>query len=349
MISADASFASTDSTRRRSTFYVPLNSSDPDSPIVDLCTGLAADGSVVPLSNVDAEPAIYNPDLSACSFDYSLDDSLNNSSLLVGNDALIGTRRSPKSRRYGVVLNSIDLDADERRPRAAEQAVAAISAPTTMAPAQHTSNTSTPKSALTKSYSRSSIVEHTTPIKEKSATLPQNVSVASNTFPPKNSFLMKSSPRISLKYFSDSSATSAVAAATAATSSALATPSPKKSLSFIRRAHSTKLSRSNSLLKSLTSKCVDQGVEGVCRTVVSELQLERLELFFRADNCADLIRELFLREFADAVTPAVVSSPEAGCYRVKGGGGGRTTESPAGDDDSDVHSGKLTCVCDVLI
>lgn len=313
--SADSSFASSDSTRRRSTFYVPLNGDA--GPMADLCSTLAQLSGELADQQQQAEPQTYNPDLSACSFDWSLDDSLNNSSLLVSNDGRIG-QRSPKSRRYGVVLTSVHLD---DTPKDGES-----------------TNTSTPKKTLTKSHSRSSIPDRsfqTTPIKEKSATLPQNMNIsASNTFPPKNSFLLKSSPRISFKYFSDSS-TSAAASTSANAIVATASPSPKKSLSFIRRAHSTKLSRSNSILKSLTSKCVDQSVESLCRIAVNELQLERLESFFRAENCTELIKDLFLKE---CVAPA---SPDGGVYRAA-----TTTADDnrcvvtGAADDSDVHSGK---------
>lgn len=320
--SADSSFASSDSTRRRSTFYVPLNGDA--GPMADLCTTLAQMSGELAhqqqhSQQQQAEPQTYNPDLSACSFDWSLDDSLNNSSLLVSNDGRIG-QRSPKSRRYGVVLNSVHLE-------------------DTLKDTDST-NTSTPKKTLTKSQSRSSIPDRsfqTTPVKEKSATLPQNMNIsASNTFPPKNSFLLKSSPRISFKYFSDSSTSAAAIPTTVSTSSnaiaAVASPSPKKSLSFIRRAHSTKLSRSNSLLKSLTSKCVDQSVESLCRIAVNELQLERLESFFRADNCTELIKDLFLK---DCVAPA---SPDGGVYRAATDSS-RCVATGTGDD-SDVHSGK---------
>lgn len=320
---ADSSFVSSDSTRRRSTFYVPLNS-DGAGPMAELCTTMSQMSSN-PSGLDQTEPLGYNPDLSACSFEWSMDDSLNNSSLLVTNDGRIG-QRSPKSRRYGVVLNSVHI---EDTPKGID------------GDAPDASNTSTPKkTSLTKSASRSSIPDRsfqTTPVKEKSATLPQNMNIsASNTFPPKNSFLLKSSPRISFKYFSDSStATAAVHPST--TSSAIsnavvaASSSPKKSLSFIRRAHSTKLSRSNSLLKSLTSKCVDQSVESLCRIVVNELQLERLESFFRADNCAELIKDLFLKEY---VEPA---SPDGAVYRAAG----QSQRCDVADDESDVHSGMI--------
>lgn len=250
--SADTTFASTtDSTRRRSTFYVPLVS-DLECPSTETLS-----------TNLDeikkSIDKLYNPDLSACSFEWSLDDSLSNTDMSI-------TSRIPneKTKRYGIVLNGIDLDDDDDLP---------------------ISNTSTPVK-VTRSHSRSNLLsslpDATTPTKEKSKTLPQNLSPA-NTFPPKHSFLLKSTPKISLNYSSSSEV-------------ANVTPSPKKSLSFIRRAHSTKLSRNNSLLKSLTSKCVDQSVESLCRVMVNELQLDRLEKFFKSDNCSELVRDMFFKE-----------------------------------------------------
>ncbi|XP_037037077.1 ras GTPase-activating protein raskol isoform X6 [Bradysia coprophila] len=253
--SPETTFTS-DSTRRRSTFYVPLVT-DLDCPSNEALS-----------TNLDeikkSIDQLYSPDLSACSFEWSLDDSLPNTDMSI-------TSRLPneKTKRYGIVLNGIDLDDDDdtdchKLP----------------------SNTSTPVK-VTRSHSRSNLLsslpDATTPTKEKSKTLPQNLSPA-NTFPPKHSFLLKSTPKISLNYSSSSEVTSAV------------TPSPKKSLSFIRRAHSTKLSRNNSLLKSLTSKCVDPSVESLCRVMVNELQLDRLEKYFKADNCSELVRDMFFKE-----------------------------------------------------
>lgn len=255
--SAEATFVSTDSTRRRSTFYVPLVG-ELDCPSSETLS-----------TNLDeikkSIDKLYNPDLSACSFEWSLDDSLPTNTDI----PMSITSRIPneKTKRYGIVLNGIDLDDDDCQ--------------------NLPSNTSTPIK-VTRSHSRSNLLSSlpdktiTTPVKEKSKTLPQNLSPA-NTFPPKHSFLLKSTPKISLNYSSSSEVTNT-------------TPSPKKSLSFIRRAHSTKLSRNNSLLKSLTSKCVDQSVESLCRVMVNELQLDRLEKFFKADNCSDLVRELFFKE-----------------------------------------------------
>lgn len=253
--SAETSFVSTDSTRRRSTFYVPLVS-DLDCPSTEALS-----------TNLDeikkSIDKLYNPDLSACSFEWSLDDSLSNTEMPMS----ITSQRIPneKTKRYGIVLNGIDLDDANCH--------------------KLPSNTSTPVK-VTRSHSRSNLLsslpDATTPTKEKSKTLPQNLSPPT-TFPPKHSFLLKSTPKISLNYSSSSEATNV-------------SPSPKKSLSFIRRAHSTKLSRNNSLLKSLTSKCVDQSVESLCRVMVNELQLDRLEKFFKADNCSDLVRDMFFKE-----------------------------------------------------
>lgn len=249
--SAETSFVSTDTTRRRSTFYVPLVG-DLDSPSTETLS-----------TNLDeikkSIDKLYNPDLSACSFEWSLDDSLPNT------DMPMSRVPNEKTKRYGIVLNGIDLDDDDDLP---------------------ISNTSTPVK-VTRSYSRSNLLsslpDATTPTKEKSKTLPQNMSPA-NTFPPKHSFLLKSTPKISLNYSSSASEMTTVS------------PSPKKSLSFIRRAHSTKLTRNNSLLKSLTSKCVDQSVESLCRVMVNELQLDRLEKFFQAENCSELVRDMFFKE-----------------------------------------------------
>lgn len=254
--SPDTTYTS-DSTRRRSTFYVPLVT-DLDSPSNEALS-----------TNLDeikkSIDQLYSPDLSTCSFEWSLDDSLPNADMPI-------TSRLPneKTKRYGIVLNGIDLDDDNDEDDCHKLP----------------SNTSTPVKVI-RSHSRSNLLsslpDATTPTKEKSKTLPQNLSPA-NTFPPKHSFLLKSTPKISLNYSSSSEVTTAV------------TPSPKKSLSFIRRAHSTKLSRNNSLLKSLTSKCVDPSVESLCRVMVNELQLDRLERFFKADNCSELVRDLFFKE-----------------------------------------------------
>lgn len=248
--------------RRRSTFYVPLSESE----------RIEAD-----YKNREIKKSIeqiYNPDLSACSFEFSLDESLNDSGLLVSNENI---KNTSKSKRYGVVLNGLSIDDDDDDDDAEEEEEQNVDC--------H-KNTSTPIK-LMKSRSRSNILSLPdksvpSPNKEKSKTLPQNLS-SLNTFPPKNSFLLKSTPKISLNYSSDNTTNSL---------------SPKKSLSFIRRAHSTKISRSNSLLKSLTSKCVDQSVENLnlCRIVVQDLYFERLEKFWKAENFSDMVKDVFFKE-----------------------------------------------------
>lgn len=278
---------------------------------------------------------IYNPDLSACSFEWAgLDESssssLNNSSSCCSTTVAAKTTvaalattialNGAKAKRYGVVLNGIDLDAaaDEDEHQSHQE------------PPQ--SQTSTPIKKglplLTKSQSRCHIDRTfnggSPALKEKSATLPQNMTPpTAHTFPPKTSFLLKSSPRILFNYSSD---------AAIATSS----PSPKKSLSFIRRAHSTKLSRSNSLLKSLTTKCGAGDLSGgaadaLSQIVVDELQFERLERYFRSDNCSDMVREWFFPEKIGTSSAAVDAAEVAGS-RLEGEGGGGV--------DDEIHSGK---------
>lgn len=283
---ADTSFASTESSRRRSTFYVPLTSdtschepTTEDPPTVASSTP-ALKAEDYPKRSLER---IYNPDLSTCSFEWSLDDSLSSS-----NNLLVGSERDNKLKRYGIVLNaSVNIDDDETTCH------------------QKQSNTSTPI-RLMKSRSRNNILNLPekpslvpSPAKEKSKTLPQNLSPA-NTFPPKSSFLLKSTPKISLNYSSDAGGggINGSAQSTGHTSSPHSALSPKKSLSFIRRTHSTKLSRSNSLLKSLTSKCVDQSVDNLnlLKIVVKELDFARLEKFIRAgDKAEEMVRDLFLR------------------------------------------------------
>ena len=148
-------------------------------------------------------------------------------------------------------------------------------------------------------------------------------------FPPKNLFLLKSTPKLSN---SNNSATSSPNSdnsmctppqGTAANNAKNYPPHPhqitspaKKSLSFIRRAHSTKLSRSNSLLKSIASQHQQQmhsnssasncgtnngtnfctgswGKDFYLQYDVCPLALDELDSYFRAEKCAELIRERF--------------------------------------------------------
>lgn len=241
-----------------------------------------------------------------------------------------------KIKRYGIVLNgSVNLDDDEKLQINDENLChdndvdGGGGGGGDDDEQKSPSSTSTPIK-LMKSRSRSNILclpdksFQLSPLKEKSKTLPQNLSPkvltsasASNiagtnasTFPPKYSFLLKSSPKISLSYSFD-----AVAAGTTSspvcnstmiisppiidkksqsTMSPSSSSSPRKALSFIRRAHSTKLTRSNSLLKSLTSKSVDPNAENLLNHPVTELAFERFEECFKSDNFFAMIRELFM-------------------------------------------------------
>lgn len=223
---------------------------------------------------------------------------------------------------------------------------------------------------MMKSRSRSNILclpeksFNLSPLKEKSKTLPQNLSpkvlttatttscapnTNSTTFPPKYSFLLKSSPKISLNYSLDTVATASSPTTISPASlqfidkktqlalSPSTASSPRKALNFIRRAHSTKLSRSNSLLKSLTSKCVDNNAEHLLSLnyPVTELSFDRFEECFKSDNCYSLIRELFLLKdiVDDTNTGLAISTTAVNISREQ-------TENDKCDDE--VHSGKYS-------
>lgn len=295
-----------------------------------------------------------------------------------------------KIKRYGIVLNgSVNLDDDEKLHINDENQCHDEDGDEQKSP----SSTSTPIKML-KSRSRSNILclpdksFQLSPLKEKSKTLPQNLSpkvmtsasatnitshTNSSTFPPKYSFLLKSSPKISLNYTFDAVANGATIVSTATTTtispanSAVTTASPqvtdkksqsalspasasspRKALSFIRRAHSTKLSRSNSLLKSLTtaSKGSDQNADQQLRgnRVVTELSFDRLVECFRSDNFCALIKEMFLlKDAADAAAAAAAAESNSNGGLATSTTAVNTSKSPTGNDkgdDDEVHSGK---------
>lgn len=293
-----------------------------------------------------------------------------------------------KIKRYGIVLNgSVNLDDDEKLHINDENQCHVEDGDEQKSP----SSTSTPIKML-KSRSRSNILclpdksFQLSPLKEKSKTLPQNLSpkvltsasatnitshTNSSTFPPKYSFLLKSSPKISLNYTFDAMVNAATAATIVSTTtttspvnSAVTTisphaidkksqsalspsssSSPRKALSFIRRAHSTKLSRSNSLLKSLTttSKCTDQNAEQHLRgnRIVTELSFDRFVECFRSDNFCALIKEMFLlKDAADAAAAATNSNGGLATSTTASNTSKNPTDHDKGDDDDEVHSGK---------
>lgn len=415
-----------ETTRRRSTFYVPLTN-DQCSLTVSLSSSNDNDGGIngvaadVKTSSTDK---IYNPDLSACSFEWSLNES---SDLLVGDEIsstklrvhnsiektshhstptkrdanndiksksidLSNVSLGQKKKRYGIVLNGISLDDDNDNncDRVNDENTNKVNGDNKY---QEPRSVASTPSKLLKSRSRSNILYfpekslQLSPLKEKSKTLPQNASpkmlsvmasddssnekttsgCAISVLPSKYSLLLKSSPKISINLLSSDnnsqrssshSKTSPIPATVtysdqhkhmlSLSPSASSVTSPRKGLSFIRRAHSTKLSRSNSLLKSLTSKCVDQesgklmnGNASIC-----ELQFEQFEKYFKEDNFYDLIREIFLKDLnSDCVSNnrEKITSDE----HLRGGGNATTIDmfDVKCSDADEVYSGN----CKVLV
>lgn len=238
-----------DISRRRSTFYVPL--------------ALTADNSKndeIPTKNQD--DCTYNSDRS---FDWSLNESLNST-----GDLLVSSEKENRLKRYGIVLNgSINIDESIEIP-------------------QRQTQTSTPI-RLMKARSRNNILslpdKSSSPVKEKSKTLPQNLTTV-NTFPPKTSLLLKTTSKIGLSSSSENCER---------VSSLSSSLSPKKSLSFIRRTHSTKLSRNNSLLKSVThQKCAEQVIEKN-DVNITRLPLEFLLKCFNSDSFEGAVKSMFFK------------------------------------------------------
>lgn len=300
-----------ESTRRRSTFYVPLNPAEEtaggdksaSSPAVTTTNTPKTTTVTIIKKSVERLYPNNDHDLSGTSFDWSLNDSLNST-----GDLLVSSEKDNKLKRYGIVLNgSINIDDSIELPSSHQQ--------------QRQNHTSTPI-RLMKARSRSNILSSLpdktappSPAKEKSKTLPQNMAVtpAANTFPPKSSFLLKSTPKIGLNYSSSENC--------GQSSSPSSSLSPKKSLSFIRRTHSTKLSRSNSLLRSLTSNKGAEPNNQYSQYNVVPLPAEYMERCFRSDCFEDAVKRMFFKE--------KTSNNE-------------TKDSVIDDDDDDsgAHSGK---------
>lgn len=284
-----------DSTRRRSTFYVPLSTEDLTSCDADAIKDHAND-------------QIFNPNLSGYSCDWSLNDSIDSSEMLREKSQL-SSDDSNRLKRYGIVLNgSVNIDDSNLEVHANHRRT------------KTTNITSSTPIKETAKISEMPAVMVASPVKEKSKTLPVKDAQAASAFPPKNSFMLKSTPKISssINYSSLSDTSALIPERKAVTT-------PKKSLSFIRRTHSTKLSRNNSLLKSLTTKCVEHSNESLSVNVY-DLSTERLALYLKADNCDDLMKDLFFRESLD-------TSSSDSC--------GRNQK----DNDDDALSGKNTFAC----
>lgn len=263
-----------ESTRRRSTFYVPL-----------VITSDRNDLSVSKDNPVKKSlDRIYNPDLSFGSLDWSLNSSLNST-----GDLLVSSEKENKLKRYGIVLNgSINIDDSIEIPQPSNN----------ISTESQRTHTSTPIS-LMKARSRTNILSlpdktvPPSPAKEKSKTLPQNLisPTSSNTFPPKSSFLLKSTPKI-LSHLNYSSSENFVSP-----SSPRSSLSPKKSLSFVRRTHSTKLSRSNSLLKSFSSQQRCSSEQNRFNQIdITPLPRECLEHCFDSGNFEESVKQMFFVE-----------------------------------------------------
>lgn len=318
--------ASSSSRRRRSTFYVPLNSSDH-----------SADDSL---------------DLSACSLDWSLNES-------VSSDTATATEEHKQ-----VPRGPEEMEHEENNYHRLEIAVNEGNDSE-----QPTTSSSTPIKAFGKSRSRTNILNladrislspAVSPLKEKSKTLPQNLSSGSASFPAKHSFLLKSSPKIS------------AASPTVITASPSPPPhvipltakSPRKSLSFIRRSHSTKVSRSSSLLRSFTRQQQDSTqpeAEGADQTPprMVGLNAELLERLYRISVPGDFdesLRRIFFKdrpeEDEDRITKGTATSsssrrPFEGVSCVGG-----SFSSTAREEEDAIHSGNgiiirmfIGCVC----
>lgn len=316
---ADQTFGD-DSSRRRSTFYVPLSTED--------LTSREDDDDEAKKSN----DHIYNPNLSGYSCDWSLNDSLDGSEMLReksnNNNNNYTSDDSHRLKRYGIVLNgSVNIDDSNLEVHANHKRSKTKNI---------TSSTPIKEIVKCKEITEAAVPITVTiispPVKEKSKTLPVKESQPlQSIFPPKSSFILKSTPKISssINYTSLSDSSALHDHCNNNNNNQKQIASPKKSLSFIRRTHSTKLSRNNSLLKSLTSKCVEHSNESLPVNVY-DLSAERLELYLKAENCDELMKELFFRE------PLDISSSDS-CGKNSNNNNGNHNKD---DDEDDVHSGK---------
>uniref|UniRef100_A0A182I0Z0 Uncharacterized protein n=1 Tax=Anopheles arabiensis TaxID=7173 RepID=A0A182I0Z0_ANOAR len=305
-MASDALFSSTaESSRRRSTFYVPLTQTSEEIESIHEIAETTVSVEKECTQNIQhfSIESTYQPDLSACSFAWSLNDSFNDNL----NHAACKSEQENKIKRYGVVLNaSVNIDDDETKcheEQTSRRLQSNTSTPIRLGKSRSRSNILSNLSkdhgiAVENLASRSGIVcdlirrEQSNTMsdnsiltaKDKSKTLPQNLFLV-NSMPPKSTFDSKKSSSI------------------AGLSSKLPAPamdymiSPTKSISFIRRTHSTKLSRSNSLLKSLTSKCVDQSGcnTSLLRIPVKELEYARLcRILEKPAQLDHMIRDIFI-------------------------------------------------------
>lgn len=267
-------------TRRSSTFYVPLG---------------------------DQNSAEESLDLSGCSLDW-LDES---------------------GSSEGAASAEIKSLAHEERVAAADD-----------------QQTSTPKKYLAGSRTRTNILNladriSLSPLKEKSKTLPQSLNSSREVapLPGKNSVLLKSSPRIPA--MGDNHEPLVIP---------LTAKSPRKSLSFIRRTHSTKVSRSSSLLRSFTLRTSDEGERTEQEPLMIALNAQLLERLFRIREPADFnesLRRVFFKEHKNTSTSLAPTTRGCGYEEYKNSSRPEEEESVRSDHEEEggIHSGNF---CDLL-
>lgn len=285
--------------RRRSTFYVPLNGTS------DHLGATTTTTSTFPLGD-SADDSL---DLSAC----SLDDSVSSDALATEED-------------YKQVLLGGEEESQEL-------------------PGEGTPNSSTPlKASIGKCRSRTNILNlperislspAASPLKEKSKTLPQNMNNSLGpAMPSKNSFLLKSSPKIY--------GHSVITAASPSPPPPqvvwpLTAKSPRKSLSFIRRSHSTKVSRSSSrsFTSSFSSSSRTGGREPEEGELVAQqmvgLNAELLERLYKITVPADYeasLRRIFFKERTDEGFIGAPPPPVEGVDEAVHSGNKTSTRSP---------------------
>lgn len=171
------------------------------------------------------------------------------------------------------------------------------------------------------------------PMKEKSQTLPQTLNDSRGGYG-----INSSAARLMLSPGAISTASSSSAvASTPPQVICLTAKSPRKSLSFIRRSHSTKVSRSSSLLRSFTSTINPMNRSEASNideeNPVVALNAELLERLYKtpvAEDFDEALRRVFFKEFLHAPNTTAPATSD---------GRRRNDESNTQEDDA-IHSGK---------
>lgn len=307
-----ASSASSSAKRRSSTFYVPLN-----------------EDCLNPNPNQDSADEVYSLDLSACSFDWSLNGS-------VSSEGPVEEKPLQNVNCGGAIAkkktsNDPEDQSDNNNRGATDD-----------------HQTSTPiKLLVTNSRTRTNILNladriSLSPLKEKSKTLPQNLnnSAREATFPAKSSLLLKSSPKIST--MNDGPVVIVASASPPPQIIPLTAKSPRKSLSFIRRSHSTKVSRSSSLLRSFKQGEESTPLDPPAMIGLNAELLERLYKITVPEDFDESLRRVFFKERRSEAGTAN-SSFTAQAATDRGSGSKRRPEEEEGGrsdrEEDGFHSG----------